>query len=63
MQAFVIKEIGRVGFMDEPVPPPGPRDAAVRTTTGPACARSAGRAWNALDDVVKVMIVFLRAPV
>ncbi|MEV3984674.1 NAD(P)-dependent alcohol dehydrogenase [Nonomuraea sp. NPDC049758] len=32
-----MKEIGRVGFMDKPVPRPGPRDAVVRTTTALIC--------------------------
>ena len=27
MKAFVMKEIGYVGFMDKPVPRPGPNDA------------------------------------
>ncbi|PZG18242.1 NAD(P)-dependent alcohol dehydrogenase [Nonomuraea aridisoli] len=37
MKAFVMKEIGRVGFMDKPVPRPGPLDAVVRTTTALIC--------------------------
>ncbi|MER7500640.1 hypothetical protein AB0L05_16950 [Nonomuraea pusilla] len=32
MKAFVT-EIGRLGFMDKPVPRPGPLDAVARTTT------------------------------
>ena len=31
MKAFVMKEIGRVGIVDEPVPKPGPNDAVVHT--------------------------------
>ncbi|MBB5784335.1 MULTISPECIES: NAD(P)-dependent alcohol dehydrogenase [Nonomuraea] len=37
MKAFVMKEIGRVGFMDKPVPRPGPSDAIVRTTSALIC--------------------------
>jgi threonine dehydrogenase-like Zn-dependent dehydrogenase len=37
MKAFVMKEIGRVGFMDKPLPRPGPLDAVVRTTTALIC--------------------------
>ena len=37
MKAFVMKEIGQVGFMDKPVPRPGPNDAVVRTTRALIC--------------------------
>ncbi|MFE7718182.1 NAD(P)-dependent alcohol dehydrogenase [Nocardia rhizosphaerihabitans] len=37
MKAFVMKEIGSVGFMEKPVPEPGPFDAIVRTTTALIC--------------------------
>src|SRR6204780_558494 len=37
MKAFVMKEIGYVGFMDKPVPHPGPNDAVVRTTRALIC--------------------------
>lgn len=37
MKAFVMKEIGRVGFSDKPVPRPGPNDAVVRTTRALIC--------------------------
>ena len=37
MKAFVMKEIGRVGFLEKPVPRPGPNDAIVRTTRGLIC--------------------------
>jgi isopropanol dehydrogenase (NADP+) len=37
MKAFVMKEIGRVGFMDKPVPRPGPNDAIIRTTRALIC--------------------------
>ncbi|MEW2620473.1 NAD(P)-dependent alcohol dehydrogenase [Streptomyces sp. NPDC048106] len=37
MKAFVMKKIGSVGFMDKPVPEPGPTDAVVRTTKALIC--------------------------
>jgi threonine dehydrogenase-like Zn-dependent dehydrogenase len=37
MKAFVMKEIGRVGFVDKPVPAPGPNDAVVRTSRALIC--------------------------
>src|SRR5215469_9597295 len=37
MRAFVMHEIGRVGFVDKPVPRPGPNDAVVRTTRALIC--------------------------
>jgi threonine dehydrogenase-like Zn-dependent dehydrogenase len=37
MKAFVMKEIGSVGFMDKPVPRPGPNDAVVQTTRALIC--------------------------
>lgn len=37
MKAFVMKEIGRVGFMDKPIPQPGPTDAVVRATRALIC--------------------------
>ncbi|GLY65517.1 NAD(P)-dependent alcohol dehydrogenase [Amycolatopsis taiwanensis] len=37
MKAFVMKEIGKVGFTDKPIPQPGPVDAVVRTTSGLIC--------------------------
>ena len=37
MKAFVMKEIGRVGFMDKPVPRPGPNDAVIQTTRALIC--------------------------
>ncbi|MEU6090758.1 NAD(P)-dependent alcohol dehydrogenase [Streptomyces sp. NPDC047085] len=37
MKAFVMKEIGRVGFMEKPVPEPGPVDAVVKTTRALIC--------------------------
>ena len=37
MKAFVMEKIGQVGFMDKPVPKPGPNDAIVKTTRALIC--------------------------
>jgi isopropanol dehydrogenase (NADP+) len=37
VQAFVMKDIGQVGFLDKPTPRPGPGDAVVRTTKALIC--------------------------
>lgn len=37
MKAFVMKEIGSVGFAEKPVPQAGPNDAIVRTTVALIC--------------------------
>jgi isopropanol dehydrogenase (NADP+) len=37
MKAFVMKDVGEVGFMDKPIPKPGPNDAVVHTTRALIC--------------------------
>ena len=37
MKAFVMREIGKVGFVDKPIPDVGPNDALVRTTAALIC--------------------------
>lgn len=37
MKAFVMKAIGQVGFMEKPMPEPGPDDAIVKTTRALIC--------------------------
>jgi threonine dehydrogenase-like Zn-dependent dehydrogenase len=37
MKAFVMKEIGAVGFMEKPIPDPGPNDAIVQTRAALIC--------------------------
>ena len=37
MKAFVMKAIGQVGFMEKPIPHPGPNDAIVKTTKALTC--------------------------
>src|SRR6266702_1076010 len=37
MKAFVMKAIGQVGFLEKPIPRPGPNDAIVKTTNALIC--------------------------
>lgn len=37
MRAFVMREIGQVGFIEKPIPEPGPNDAIIRTTRALIC--------------------------
>ncbi len=37
MKAFVMRSLGQVGFMDKPIPEPGPDDAVVKTTKALIC--------------------------
>jgi threonine dehydrogenase-like Zn-dependent dehydrogenase len=37
MRAFVMKSLGSVGFMDKPIPTPGPDDAIVKTSRALIC--------------------------
>lgn len=37
MRTFVMQSLGHVGFMDKPIPAPGPNDATVKTTRALIC--------------------------
>ena len=37
MKAFVMKKLDAVGFMDKPIPKPGPNDAVIKTTRALIC--------------------------
>jgi isopropanol dehydrogenase (NADP+) len=37
MKAFVMKSLGQVGFMEKPIPKPGPDDVIVKTTKALIC--------------------------
>src|ERR1700687_389404 len=37
MRAFVMASLDQVGFMDKPIPQPGPNDAIVKTTRALVC--------------------------
>lgn len=50
MRAFVMHEIGRVGFIDKPVPRPGPRDAIVRTTMALICTSDVHTVGGAIGE-------------
>lgn len=50
MKAFVMKGIDEVGFMDKPVPEPGPRDAVVRTTHALVCTSDVHTVGGALGE-------------
>jgi isopropanol dehydrogenase (NADP+) len=49
MKAFVMKRIGEVGFMEKPVPEPGPNDAVVKTTTAMVCTSDTHTVAGALS--------------
>jgi threonine dehydrogenase-like Zn-dependent dehydrogenase len=50
MKAFVMKEIGHVGFADKPIPEPGPNDAIVRTTRALICTSDSHTVRGAIGD-------------
>lgn len=50
MKAFVMQGIGRVAFMDKPVPEPGPNDAVVRTTRALVCTSDVHTMRGAVGD-------------
>jgi threonine dehydrogenase-like Zn-dependent dehydrogenase len=50
MKAFVMKEIGAVGFMDKPVPEPGPLDALIRPTKGLVCTSDIHTVHGAIGE-------------
>ena len=50
MKAFVMKEIGSVGFVDKPVPSPGPLEALVRPTKGLVCTSDIHTAHGAIGE-------------
>jgi isopropanol dehydrogenase (NADP+) len=37
MKAFIMKSLGQVGFMEKPIPEPGPMDAVIKTTRALIC--------------------------
>lgn len=50
MKAFVMKGIGRVGFMEKPIPEPGPNDAIVKTTRALVCTSDTHTLKGAIGD-------------
>jgi threonine dehydrogenase-like Zn-dependent dehydrogenase len=50
MKAFVMKGIGEVGFMEKPIPEPGPNDAIIKTTCALVCTSDVHTVGGALGD-------------
>ena len=50
MKAFVMKGIGKVGFMEKPIPDPGPNDAVVKTTKALVCTSDVHTVTGAIGD-------------
>ena len=50
MKTFVMKEVGEVGFMDKPIPEPGPNDALVKATAGLVCTSDVHTVSGALGE-------------
>ncbi len=50
MKAFVMRKIGETGFMEKPVPVPGPLDALVRPTKGLVCTSDLHTAHGAIGE-------------
>lgn len=50
MKAFVMKGIGEVGFLEKPVPEPGPNDAVIKTTRALVCTSDTHTIHGAIGD-------------
>ena len=50
MQAFVMKGIDQIGFMEKPVPDPGPMDAIIKTTKALVCTSDTHTVGGAIGD-------------
>jgi threonine dehydrogenase-like Zn-dependent dehydrogenase len=50
MQTFVMNAIDRVGFMDKPVPKPGPADAIIKTTMALICTSDSHTVHGAIGQ-------------
>ncbi len=50
MKAFVMQGIGKVGFMEKPIPEPGPTDAIVKTTRALVCTSDVHTLKGAIGD-------------
>ena len=50
MTAFVMKGIGKVDFMEKPIPDPGPNDAVVKTTKALVCTSDVHTLKGALGN-------------
>lgn len=50
MRAFVMQSIGHVGFMDKPIPEPGPNDAVIKTTKALICTSDSHTVRGAIGE-------------
>lgn len=50
MKAFVMKRIGELGFMEKPIPKPGPNDAIVKTTRALVCTSDTHTIGGAIGE-------------
>lgn len=50
MKTFVMEEIGRVGFMEKPVPEPGPNGAVIKTTKALVCTSDTHTVHGAIGE-------------
>jgi len=50
MKAFVMKEIGSVGFMEKPIPEAGPNDVIVKTTAALVCTSDSHTVHGAIGQ-------------
>lgn len=50
MKAFVMKSIGNVGFMEKPIPDPGPNDAVIKTTRALVCTSDVHTVAGGIGD-------------
>ena len=50
MKTFVMKRIGEVGFMEKPIPAPGPDDAVIKTTRALICTSDTHTVHGAIGE-------------
>jgi isopropanol dehydrogenase (NADP+) len=50
MKAFVMKKIGEVGFIEKPIPEPGPNDAVIKTTKALVCTSDVHTVKGAIGE-------------
>ncbi|MBU0518315.1 NAD(P)-dependent alcohol dehydrogenase [bacterium] len=50
MKTFVMRGIGKVAFMDKPIPVPGPNDAIIKTTRALVCTSDVHTLHGAIGD-------------
>jgi threonine dehydrogenase-like Zn-dependent dehydrogenase len=50
MNCFVMHGIGKVGFLEKPIPRPGPNDAIIRTTVALICTSDTHTVAGAIGE-------------